>query len=239
MLPGARVVPRASQTMVIDYAKTRPELFRGWACFPDDIDIHEYLDGTKHIDMSDMLEKPPAGRGIVPPDYVCPFVLIPNNEEWEDLQKRPMTRQLLNALRDAGFLASFESCLTALAGPQVDWAAVEDQRNLEEALDSGVADATPSTTVSPGLHGHSIFDLTSPMTNESGIVDTTSPATEDYGNVETTAFEAGGQDMVTTVSPDTGGYRATTSMLNQYIDSCWVDNTPNSSSSSPLSSPQP
>ncbi|KAL9948373.1 hypothetical protein ACHAO5_001815, partial [Verticillium nonalfalfae] len=195
VLPGSRVSPRGSQIIVIEYAKARPELFRNWACFPDDVEIYEYLDGTRHVEISDMLEKPPAGRGIVPPDYVCPFVLIPNNEDWEDLQKRPITRQLLNALRDAGFLASFESCLAVLAGPQVDWAAVEDQRNLEEALDSGVVDTTPSTTVSPGFYGHGIFDLTSPMTNESGIVNTTSPVTEDYGNIETTAFETGGQDM--------------------------------------------
>ncbi|CRK10100.1 hypothetical protein BN1708_009906 [Verticillium longisporum] len=137
--------------MVIDHAKTHPELFRGWACFPDDVEIYVYLDGTRHVEMSDMLEKPPAGRGIVPPDYVCPFVLIPNNEDWEDLQKRTITRQLLNAVREAGFLASFESCLAVLAGPQVDWAAVEDQRNLEEPLDSGVVDTTPSVTVSRSL----------------------------------------------------------------------------------------
>ncbi|KAG7142724.1 hypothetical protein HYQ45_000949 [Verticillium longisporum] len=227
--------------MVIDHAKTHPELFRGWACFPDDVEIYVYLDGTRHVEMSDMLEKPPAGRGIVPPDYVCPFVLIPNNEDWEDLQKRTITRQLLNAVREAGFLASFESCLAVLAGPQVDWAAVEDQRNLEEPLDSGVVDTTPSVTVSPGPYGHSIFDPTSPITNESGMVNTTSPVTDDYGKVENTAFEAGGHDMVDTASPDRSGYRATTSMLNQYIDSCrvQVSNTPDPSSSSPLSSPQP
>ncbi|KAM0284293.1 hypothetical protein ACHAQH_002086 [Verticillium albo-atrum] len=112
---------RKSQLAVINKSLARPENFREWACFADDVEVRETDDGRRYVDMEDMLAKPPPGKGAVVKDYVCPFLVIPDDGDWIDLSVRTVTPQFLDALEEAGYLASFESYVPGWVGPQVDW----------------------------------------------------------------------------------------------------------------------